>query len=50
MSKAKTKIQGRRIQRRVLNKAIDFFSKVSGRRLAGLGHGSGLGRDHTREK
>lgn len=45
MSKAKSKILQRRTQRRVLNKALDFFSKISGRRLAHHGHGSGLGRD-----
>lgn len=49
MSKAKTKIQSRRIQRRVLNTALDFFSKVSGRKLSRLGYGGGLGRDHTKE-
>lgn len=49
MSKAKSKILQRRTQRRVLNKALDFFSKISGRRLARLDYGGGLGRDHIEQ-
>ncbi|WP_157385589.1 hypothetical protein [Mesorhizobium sp. STM 4661] len=45
MSKAKQQ----RIQRRVLNKTLDFFRGISGRRLAGRSHGRGLSRDQINE-
>ncbi|RWB08821.1 MAG: hypothetical protein EOQ39_18590 [Mesorhizobium sp.] len=46
MSKAKNKAQVQRIQRRVLNKTLDFFRGISGRRLT---HGDGLRRGQVLE-
>lgn len=35
--------------RRILNKAVDFVTKVSGRKLNAIRYGAGLGRSAVRD-
>lgn len=49
MSKALNKAQKQRVQRRALNKALDFFRGISGRRLASTRYGDGLRRGQLKE-